>query len=695
MSSLTSVQRRLLKYALEDKESKKLLKRKRAEDVAPALHQREKKRTCGHVCEADTTQDTEMTPLCPELLDFVRQKCPSAPRKLRKGQLHVINALSRGAVSGKDDDAINRCGARGAFSVKRLEMKDLPFAFSILGLAALQRRLLFDQKVKNGTSLLVLTEDEEDANSVALHLKETYRGVHVLVLDGSRFPSFPNIPNEEDNDGDATNNTFAERTVVLVSSLQAFLSSDGRSAIWKFVGAYVVILRELTNSTCVAMKGMKRMERQEFLKKLCEKRWLCLDHTPVAAVIAPARDALFTPLADALTISVPVAGEDAGEAKTVDKGEVRDSHDENQSKKKKGLPVDTLRDPVTVHYTVVEGQHRFHTLYALVMNARAGQGIVVHVATKEVCQFLYDVLHALGDLPPSLLLLTDYAGPSVHASVRDSDEDRQKVCDKFDDIVVNSDKSLAGSGKRDRVVLISSFGLVPQRGTVFVQYDIIVDIANFSQFVSDVLTPAAYANLAASQLPRLGGRAAPGVTSARRSRSVSPSKSVSPPRPTQVRAMYRHVLLLLRKNELQGALEHFNRSANRLHITYKPMKQMPSATRFLLAVQKLQSLNKKQFAVQNAAYAAYRATMLLYSVISSSKEVYDERNVDLKLVAQEFGYSDAPIVDLRTRDTAFRPKENIFRAACKRAARDRRLLLRPPAEEGSPEVSQPQREENQ
>ncbi|ESL05259.1 hypothetical protein TRSC58_07102 [Trypanosoma rangeli SC58] len=419
--------------------------------------------------------------------------------------------------------------------------------------------------------------------------------------------------------------------------------------------------------------------RKELYEKLCRQRWGCLGHVSLAAVIAPSRDSLIAPVADALTTSVPTEDGEAkhsttasGDVDTGVKSNNAGSNTKTASEEEGSNGVAAMRRPVTAYYAVVEGAHRFQTLYTLLMSLREGQGLVVHFATKEACQFMHDVLYALGELPTSVLLLTDCEGPSTYASVQDKDEDRGRLCAQFDRIL--SEVTHEGSSakhEKNRVVLLSAFGLVPQRGTIFVQYDLMVDLVNFAQFVSDVLTPAAYIVAAVETTKRRRSRTPPPSRDRKASKGGDATTASQAPLPTKAR--YDSILVFLRRNELSPALNYFQRPAKRLNITFEQFSKLPSGTRFLLSLQKMRSLHKKQFSVQNAAYAAYRATMLLYSLIGPS-DVYNEQSVDLAKVAEEFGYTEVPVVDLRTRDTPFRPKEDIFRAAAERAAVERRRM---------------------
>ncbi|PWV17403.1 hypothetical protein C3747_18g306 [Trypanosoma cruzi] len=661
MPLLTRGQRRLLEYVGHDGGTKGL-KRRRMEDVAPVLHKRKQKWTRKFTTEtASTDVSLAEVPLSSEVLEFLREYCPKAPRKLRQSQLRVISDLSGafGENSEKEEGE--------TFTVKRVELKENAEVFAVVALAALQRRALWSGSTPQGASLFVLVETDADAAALAAHMGKTYKMTQTLVLDGSRFPTFPAV----EKDDAATATTLAERTALVIASLQAFVTVDARSAIWKFIGAYAIWLK--SSKPPALLQEMADGTRSELEEKLCRQRWRCLGHASLAVVIAPSRVSLFAPVTDTLTTSVPIDdGEkkkNAGRDSAVDTG---NSNKNTQTEERCTHTAATRRRPVTAHYAVVEGAHRFQTLYTLIMSLREGQGLVVHFATKEACQFMYNVLYALGELSKSLLLLTDYEGPSTYASVQDKDEDRERLCAQFDKIMLDAArKDFPTKREKNRVVVLSAFGLVPQTGTIFVQYDIMVDVVNFAQFVSDVLTPAAYNIAATEPTKRRRSRTPPPRGDRKESQEgdVAAASKATPPS----KAMYQTVLLFLRRNELQPALSYLQRPAKRLNITFEQLPQLPSATRFLLSLQKMRSLNKKQFAVQNAAYAAYRATMLLYSLIGPS-DVYNERCVDLAKVAEEFGYTEVPILDLRTRDTPFRPKEDIFRAAAERAVVERRKM---------------------
>ncbi|KAG8348849.1 hypothetical protein TRVL_00318 [Trypanosoma vivax] len=656
MSSVSRNRKRLLRYASEGGTSSAYLKRRRIEDIAPALKERQPSSAC---LKEGNSRTASSSVLSAELLDFIRQHCPNVPSKYRHGELRVVQYLSAVKVE-------NEPSKEGDLSVivKRLEVADRGKAFALLGLAALQRRLSHRDACSHETSILVLVEDSAEAEALSSSLRETFNLTRVVVVDGPHPVTYPVASGSSAKDCDASDGiTFLTGTTVFVCSLQTFISVDVCGAVWNSVGAFAILLTASGGIQRI-MPKKERSESAGLLNELSKRRWNLLGHVRTAIVLAFSSSMLYAPVADALTTTTMLS----------EKG-VKDGPGDSCSTAQDATePVAVKRDPVSANYVVIEGTHRFHMLYSLLMNLRVGQGAVVHVSTKELCLFLCDVLYALGELPASLLLLADYEGPSTYTSVRDCEEDRQRICAEFDQLMMQCSHGADSNSKgKDRVVLFSAFGLVPLHGTIFVQYDTIVDIANFSQFISDVLTPSLYRVAPLKQLS--SGDSATSGKGQKRALPKSGGNKATDGTVLPTNAQYRYILILLRRNEVRTVVPLLKRSGKRLCISFQPMKQPPSTTRYLLSVKKICALHKKQFAIQNEAYAAYRATMLLYSLINPKKDIYDECCVDLSLVAQELGYAEAPIVDLRTRDTAFRKKEDIFRAAKLRAVTERRRLL--------------------
>lgn len=62
--------------------------------------------------------------------------------------------------------------------------------------------------------------------------------------------------------------------------------------------------------------------------------------------------------------------------------------------------------------------------------------------------------------------------------------------------------------------------------------------------------------------------------------------------------------------------------------------------------------------------------MTVYCTVGP-RRVYDRSRLRLSEVAQEFGFADAPLLDLRLCDTPFRPREDVYKAARLKQKRER------------------------
>lgn len=531
----------------------------------------------------------------------------------------------------------------------------------------------------------------------------------------------PNSKGEQEEAVPMSTASLRASTVVTVASPAGLLAVDRRSAIWKFIGAFIIalqhtakasaLLRVLGAATTVAAKGEENEEKKKKKKpakddkesnagksftavQLSNQRWSCLGHVPVVAVLATDQSALTSPALDWLTTLRPVDG--AGEAAMSAKGGSTAFSNESTTITTTGLGCVT-RSQVRVHYAVAEGLNRFTFLFGLLNGLRPHRGLVVHVATKQACAFLYNALYALLDELPSFIhLMTDYEGESGYSALN-SPQGRQALCDDFDAAVE------AASTAKTAPVLLSCYGLVPRRGSVFLQYDIVPDLPNYTQFVSDVLTPGAAvesqsvlrethtrrrtrsvspppppppqqrsAALAAKKAKK-GASAGPAATEKEQTSLSSPSSSsvrlMAP-------AMYQYILLLFRPNETNGALRHLNTMAKKYNVVYTPLSPMPSVTRYRLIAEKLQSMHKKLFVIANTAYFAYKETMIAYCTIGPHDVYSSASGVNLQHVAEEFGFVEVPLLDLRLKDTAFRPKEDYFKAARRKQAEEQRVYRR-------------------
>ncbi|CCW71984.1 unnamed protein product, partial [Phytomonas sp. Hart1] len=312
---------------------------------------------------------------------------------------------------------------------------------------------------------------------------------------------------------------------------------------------------------------------------------------------------------------------------------------------------------------------------------------------------LYHFMHHQKDLPAHVELLTDYEGEGGDASTL-SEGMRDLLSQRFDQIVRDPAASSTGEitspslTSTTAVVLLSCFGLVPTSGTIFVSYDIIPDVPNFGQFVRKALIPpgqSAAMNLnhcarngggksdsnehddalprPTEKTPRAGEKDH-STLSLDESRMTNKSEYPKEGSLWEVPA-YRHIFVLPRPNEVKGMLRHLRLTERTFNLTYTPLAHRPSQVSYHFAAEKLKSLNKKLFSIQNLAFLAYKTTMQAYSAIGP-RDVYDESQLNLEKAAEEFGFTEIPLLDLRLRDNNFRPKEDLYKVSRKKQVEEQR-----------------------
>ncbi|KPA78953.1 hypothetical protein ABB37_06017 [Leptomonas pyrrhocoris] len=714
---------RHLKAYLGDDSAKKA-RAKRAVDVVPVLAARRSASSAtASRSDKGLANTTASPPLSPSVMEYLESRLSAgATYKLSRTQMLLVEALAapKGVKSGSQASTTAPLSVtRGRASILS-EMVDT-VALSALELAARTASAQSASLSVNASlptppfemsSLFVLTEDAAKVAEVAQQLEGRY-GLTVLRLDDSEAPRYPTFPSPKGG-GSKTSKSAAARAkkakavamsteasaastaasvVVVVASPAGFLAVNRRSAIWKLIGGFAVLLclPATQSGSLLSVLAGSEPTSSATPQALNAQRWACLGHVSNIAVMAQEQAWLSAPAVDLLTTLSVTGGDLVSAAADAAAG----AEDGDQSVSAAANVVASSRRPVTVHYTVAEGTQRFQFLFSLLKALVPHRGLVVHVATRECATFLYDTLYSfLDELPSYVQIFSDYEGASSFTSMHTS-ADRQRMCAVFDTVV-----QAGGQGGKTAAVLISCHGLVPRKGCVFLQYDIIPDLVNYPQFVAEVLTPAA-ALSASSTAAAAGGKAGTldvhrEKTTRQRKRSVSPppvadfTGSTAADTPTQKGAAaaektssttaatpvnYTHILLLLRPNEVRGALGRLrNDAAVRYRLDYH---ELPNKTggRYLFIGEKLKSLNKKLFAIQNAAYGAYKATMRVYSTIGP-RDVYDETKVALEKVAEEFGYTELPLLDLRLKDTVFRPKEDYFRAARQKQEAERRVYKR-------------------
>ncbi|KAG5471636.1 hypothetical protein LSCM4_03187 [Leishmania orientalis] len=716
------------------KEGERLARAKRAADIVPVLASRHSVAAGVRAKAVDVAKASEraLEPLSPSVMAYLEGRLSNgATHKLSRTQLTLVAAL---AAPGSPSTWCSAAGVKSgetAVAVTRAKVADMTAAVDTLAVSALElaaRRASGDNVPSRSTAessaIFVLVDTNDEAAEVAVQLEGRY-GLTVLSLtddNACRHPAFPCTASAARRVGPSAKKCTASGTpaakrhrmqstplsvdevtpkdetvtgtqpfqgevVVVVATPAAFLAVDRRSAIWKFIGSCALLLRHApTHSGALlhTLKGFKAApsySAKATPETLNAQRWDCLGHVSAIAILAADQNWLKVPELDLLT----TLRVERGPSRDVD-GAIKSSAASLSS------AVAVLRSPVTVHYAVAQGTHRFQFLFGLLKGLTPHRGIVVHVATRECVTFLYDTLYCfLGELPPYVQLLSDYEGASAYTNMHTA-ADRQRLCATFDSTVES------GKDGKTAAVLLSCHGLVPRRGSVFLQYGIIPDVLNYNQFIADVLTPSAVAADAGSENGGTSLSTASEVavrretTVCQRKRSTSPTPMRGAARRVSAGAAnckdaegvssrgtatslagvnYTHILLLLRPNEVAGVLRHLRQDgASRYRLEFRELGTQVSG-RYLLVGEKLKSMHKKLFALQNAAYSAYKATMRAYSTIGP-RDVYDETKVNLEKVAEEFGYTEVPLLDLRLKDTVFRPKEDYYRAARQKQQAERR-----------------------
>eukprot|EP00744_Colponema_vietnamica_P003329 GILI01005120.1.p1 GENE.GILI01005120.1~~GILI01005120.1.p1 ORF type:complete len:720 (+),score=249.65 GILI01005120.1:43-2202(+) len=303
-----------------------------------------------------------------------------------------------------------------------------------------------------------------------------------------------------------------------------------------------------------------------------------------------------------------------------------------------------------ISFVTSEGLPRLQTLLALLQNSGRTNKIVVQCATLDGAIFLCDLLYALNTPEEgNFRLFCDSENKSDKAQLA---TDVATISERFDRVNVAE-----GTG----AVLLTAHGLLPKSGTLLVQYDPIVSVMNF---VVNIISPAA-ANVAAYQTYQSDVVA---MAAANNEARVSvPFKAPAAANGFQ----YRHIITFFYPSEEVGALTLITDALSRLTAPATPwilrpekIKQVSvnTAAATLLTLQSVKDLHKKVFAIQNNAYNAYRSLMQVYTRLHP-KTVYSVEKLNLNAVAAQFGYEELPLLDLRTKNTQFRPKLDVFRIA--------------------------------
>ena len=522
-------------------------------------------------------------------------------------------------------------GSSGShLALRRVVLKSSESRFDALALAALElgNHHQVSSHPGKASALLFVTATDELAHKAAAYVTGTYGLPPPTLLDGSvRLP--PPVSAQSAQAGEVA------PLPIVISTVAALVAIDKRSALWKQM-VYMMI----DASDSQAPNSGSEPAQSEVVKvghALSCERIVVVASSPAAAVQSK------------ISWLFPSKGPQVALA----------AHSKHTS----------LRPSFDVNYIVAEGCDRFVHLYSLCSNQSKTLRIVVHVATPQVALFLANVFYALKFDAGQIVCDSEASVDGTSVAKRDQSPTVAKI-----------DGLPAGTG----CVLFSAFGLVPATGDVFIQYDPMLDIANMGSFIASQLTPGIARQeqvAAAAAIPATPVLAASATKSA-----AKRSRSTPPPTPTTsasaasfgaslaapTTANYRHVIIFMNSNEVAGAVPLLKATGQRFNLTLTQLSP-PRAATVLLTINKMASLHAKVFTIQQEAYEAYRATMQIYSRLQPTS-VYDVAQVNLQSIGEQFGYKQPPLLDLRTKVTAFRPKEDYFKVAVRRLKHERQAF---------------------
>lgn len=530
---------------------------------------------------------------------------------LRKvNQSKTVDEKKALAISGSVVKAVEGLSAAPAdaavsLGLRRVVLKSQTARFDVAALAALELGALHPAKAGKAVALLVVVDGPETARLAAAHMMQAYGLPPPTILDGTvKLP--PALAAVETIGGALV------AMPVVVSTAAALQGVDKRSAVWKQLQFMLI-----DAGRAALLPPSAKAEVEKVGHALACERIVVVAATPEAAV------------QPCLAWLLPEKGPQVAVAA--------------QAKKQ------AQRPPLAVSYIVAEGHARFVHLFALCSNQSKTLRITVHVATPQVALFLASVFYAL-----------KFEGGHIFCDAEPTLDGTAASKADHGPVVAEIDRLAPGVG----CVLFSAFGLVPASGTVFVQFDPMVDIANMASFIAERLT----SGIASTPKPTPVAETPAAGRGAKRSRTPPPAPfAAGPPQPA-----YSHVILFFNPNEVTKGVPLLAATGQRFNMTFTPLTP-PRGPTVVMTLSKVSSLHAKVFAIQQQAYDAYRASMQVYARLQPAS-VYDVAAVNLQKIAEQFGYEEAPLLDLRTKANAFRPKEDYFKAAVRRLKKDRRAF---------------------
>merc|ERR1711991_423507 len=323
----------------------------------------------------------------------------------------------------------------------------------------------------------------------------------------------------------------------------------------------------------------------------------------------------------------------------------------------------------TLHYFVAEGLAKYQLLHALIAASGATKKILVRFATKEVATFYCDALLASN---VQATVLCDVEGDAALNS--DGDDDGAGPSGDVADVPLrglppsHALRSVVSQfeGARRGCVLLTAFGLTSPKADVVMDFDPPADVQTFTSAALDADHDDAKAS---TRIMVLDKACQSGVIA--------------------LMKHYAHAIAAA-----AGARGHAQKKARAEAPNSQPMRvgqlrferlPAPSAADVVVAGNKLRSLSKKLFTLANKAHDAYRSYMHYYALLRPTT-VFDPYRLDLDEVASQFGLESAPLLDLRTKSNAFRPKEDYGKFAAQRDLHERRAFKRLADETIQPEV---------
>ena len=293
----------------------------------------------------------------------------------------------------------------------------------------------------------------------------------------------------------------------------------------------------------------------------------------------------------------------------------------------------TATTTVPVQLIVADGIPRLQALWSMLTHLCGArkQKVVVAFHSRETVAFHCDLFNALPSSDPPFSILCDW-----ESNVTDSKAVQQDF--------VEADTNEGG------VALLTCFQFTEGAETV-IQYDP-APLSTYFQsiaLVSESQTKTRSRSRSASRTPKRGTR---------------PSKASVDK--TFVLFLYpAEEKLVPQAMKASSQAEHYMPSFEKV--------QLPSATTQAAAVQKIRSLVKNMFILAKKAFDAYKASMAIYARLQP-QVVFNVRSLNLEKVAQQFGLTEVPLLDLRLKDNEFRPQEDYVKPAMKRKREELRRI---------------------